>query len=86
MTGLALDHSQEAFERGAWLSAIGLLSGAVASVVADELLDLYIGGTPPVGDSSAFQLVDLSPRHERKPDRSTEHLSCAAERGHNGES
>jgi zinc transporter ZupT len=86
MTALALGRFQESFECGAWLSAIGLLSGAAAFVVADELLDLYIGGIPPVGDSSAFQLVVLSPHHKRKPDRSTEHFSCAAERGQNGES
>ena len=81
MTALALDRFQEAVEGGARLSTIGLLSGVAALVVADELLDLYIGGIPPVGDSSASQQVGLSPRHERKPDRGTVHFSCAAERG-----
>ena len=53
---MAFDLFEESFERGgAWLSAIGLLSGAAAFVVADELLDLYIGGTS--GSVSAFALL-----------------------------
>ena len=46
ITALAFDLFQESFERGgAWLSAIGLLFGAAAFVVADALLDLYTGGS-----------------------------------------
>jgi len=56
ITALAFDLFQESFERGgAWLSAIGLLSGAAAFVVADQLLDLYIGGAG--GGVSAFALL-----------------------------
>jgi len=55
ITALAFDLFQESFERGgAWLSAIGLLAGAAAFVVADELLGLYIGET---GGVSAFALL-----------------------------
>ena len=45
ITALAFDLFLESFEHGgAWLSAIGLLSGAAAFVVADEALDRYIEG------------------------------------------
>jgi zinc transporter, ZIP family len=45
ITALAFDLFQESFKRGgAWLSAGGLLAGAATFVVADELLDRYIGG------------------------------------------
>jgi zinc transporter, ZIP family len=44
ITALAFDLFQESFERGAWLSAIGLLAGAATFVAADELLDRYIQG------------------------------------------
>ena len=45
IAALAFDLFQESFERGgAWLSAAGLLAGAAAFVVADELLDRYIAG------------------------------------------
>ena len=55
ITALAFDLFQESFERGAWLSAIGLLLGAATFVVADELLDRYIEGAS--GGVSAFALL-----------------------------
>jgi zinc transporter, ZIP family len=43
ISALAFDLFQQSFERGgAWLAAAGLLAGAVAFVVVDELLDRYI--------------------------------------------
>jgi ZIP family zinc transporter len=55
ITALAFDLFQESFERGAWLSAIGLLLGAATFVAADELLDRYIEGAS--GGVSAFALL-----------------------------
>ena len=55
ITALAFDLFQESFERGAWLSAIGLLLGAATFVAADELLDRYIEGAS--GGVSAFGLL-----------------------------
>jgi ZIP family zinc transporter len=55
ITALAFDLFQESFERGAWLSAIGLLLGAATFVAADELLDRYIEGAS--GSVSAFALL-----------------------------
>ena len=55
ITALAFDLFQESFERGAWLSALGLLGGAATFVVADELLDRYIEGAG--GGVSAFALL-----------------------------
>jgi zinc transporter, ZIP family len=55
ITALAFDLFQESFNRGgAWLSTIGLLLGAAAFVVADEVLDRYIEGA---GGVSAFALL-----------------------------
>jgi zinc transporter, ZIP family len=55
ITALAFDLFQESFERGAWLSAIGLLLGAATFVAADELLDRYIEGASD--GVSAFALL-----------------------------
>jgi zinc transporter, ZIP family len=55
ITALAFDLFQESFERGAWLSAIGLLLGAATFVAADELLDRYIEGAS--GSVSGFALL-----------------------------
>ena len=56
ITALAFDLFEESFERGgAWLSAVGLLSGAAAFVVADEELDRYMDGAS--GGISAFALL-----------------------------
>jgi zinc transporter, ZIP family len=56
ITALAFDLFQESFKRGgAWLSAVGLLGGAAAFVVADELLDRYIEGAG--SGVSAFALL-----------------------------
>ena len=55
ITALAFDLFQESFKRGAWLSAVGLLAGAATFVVADELLERYIGGRG--GGVSAFALL-----------------------------
>jgi zinc transporter, ZIP family len=55
ITALAFDLFQESFERGAWLSAIGLLLGAATFVAADELLDRYIEGAS--GGVSGFALL-----------------------------
>jgi ZIP family zinc transporter len=55
ITALAFDLFQESFERGAWLSAIGLLAGAATFVAADELLDRYIQGAG--SGISAFALL-----------------------------
>src|SRR5215217_7876518 len=60
ITALAFDLFQESFERGgAWLSAIGVVGGAVAFVVADALLDRYIaeGGSNVMAPNSAFALL-----------------------------
>ena len=60
ITALAFDLFQESFERGgAWLSAIGVVGGAVTFVVADALLDRYIteGGTNATAPNSAFALL-----------------------------
>ena len=60
ITALAFDLFQESFERGgAWLSAIGLVGGAVTFVVADALLDRYIaeGGSNVMAPNSAFALL-----------------------------
>jgi zinc transporter, ZIP family len=55
ITALAFDLFQESFERGAWLSAIGLLLVAATFVAADELLDRYIEGASD--GVSAFALL-----------------------------
>jgi ZIP family zinc transporter len=55
ITALAFDLFQESFERGAWLSAIGLLLGAATFVAADELLDRYIESAS--GSVSGFALL-----------------------------
>ena len=56
ITALAFDLFQESFDRGgAWLSSIGLLSGAAAFVGADEALDRYIEGAG--SGVSAFALL-----------------------------
>ncbi len=55
ITALAFDLFQESFERGAWLSAIGLLLGAATFVAADELLDRFIEGAG--GGVSSFALL-----------------------------
>jgi zinc transporter, ZIP family len=56
ITALAFDLFHESFKRGgAWLSAVGLLGGAATFVVADELLDRYIGGAG--NGVSAFALL-----------------------------
>jgi zinc transporter, ZIP family len=56
ITALAFDLFQESFKRGgAWLSAVGLLGGAATFVVADELLDRYLGGAG--SEVSAFALL-----------------------------
>jgi len=56
ITALAFDLFEESFKKGgAWLSAIGLLAGAGAFVVADTLLDRYIAGAG--GGVSAFALL-----------------------------
>ena len=60
ITALAFDLFQESFERGgAWLSAIGVVGGAVTFVVADALLDRYIaeGGSNAMAPNSAFALL-----------------------------
>ena len=60
ITALAFEIFQESFERGgAWLSAIGLVGGAVTFVVADALLDRYIaeGGSNVMAPNSAFALL-----------------------------
>ena len=60
ITALAFDLFQESFERGgAWLSAIGVVGGAVTFVVADALLDRYIaeGGSNVMAPNSAFALL-----------------------------
>jgi ZIP family zinc transporter len=59
ITALAFDLFQESFERGAWLSAIGLVGGAMTFVVADALLDRYIaeGGSNVMAPNSAFALL-----------------------------
>ena len=60
ITALAFDLFQESFERGgAWLSAIGVVGGAVSFVVADALLDRYIaeGGSNVMAPNSAFALL-----------------------------
>jgi ZIP family zinc transporter len=60
ITALAFDLLQESFERGgAWLSAIGVVGGAVTFVVADALLDRYIaeGGSNVMAPNSAFALL-----------------------------
>jgi ZIP family zinc transporter len=55
ITALAFDLFQESFKRGAWLSVVGLLAGAATFVVADELLDRYLGGAG--SGVSAFALL-----------------------------
>jgi ZIP family zinc transporter len=56
ITALAFDLFEESFKRGgAWLSAIGLLLGAAAFIVADEALDRYIDGAG--SGVSAFALL-----------------------------
>jgi ZIP family zinc transporter len=60
ISALAFDLFQQSFERGGtWLAAAGLLAGAAAFVVADELLDRhidrYIEGTG--SGVSAFALL-----------------------------
>jgi ZIP family zinc transporter len=60
ITALAFDLFQESFKRGgAFLSAIGVVGGAVSFVVADALLDRYIaeGGTNVMAPNSAFALL-----------------------------
>ena len=60
MSALAFDLFQESFRAGgAWLSGIGLLSGAVTFVAADALLDRYIagGGRSVMAPNSAFALL-----------------------------
>jgi ZIP family zinc transporter len=56
ITALAFDLFEESFKKGgAWLSAIGLLVGAAAFVVADTALDRYIDGSG--SNVSAFALL-----------------------------